>query len=97
VIVPEPIDEQAAEEEGGMTQQEFLALLNPEEPINNVALGPNDVPKFYRDSHLHLFQCSDAAKEILRAERSENEKEVAATVLAFARIIYLEMRTEYWR
>lgn len=63
-----------------MTQAEFLAFLNNQDPNNNVALGPNDIPKFYRDSHLHLLNCSEAAKEILRAERSEAEERVAATV-----------------
>jgi len=96
VIVPPPVEEEAAQE-GGMTQAEFLAFLNNQDPNNNVALGPNDIPKFYRDSHLHLLNCSEAAKEILRAERSEAEERVAATVLNFARAVYTEMTEQFWR
>ena len=99
MIVParEPEDQLV---EGGFTKAEFLAILEEDadnDHHNNLQLRDHDVPKFFRDSHLHLMTCTEEVKVLLRNPRTEGELALAVVVTEYVSTIYNTMSTEHWR
>jgi len=98
--VPEVVEDGALE--GVLTLQQFQALLTTADDQEDDAAPPalidHDIPKFFRDTRLHLFACSEETQDFLRGPRSgEEEERVAGLCRAWVARAYEHIRNQHWR